>query len=215
MSVATIILVGGGGHCKAGIDLIISTGLYKIAGIVDAKEKVGQEVLGFPVIGSDEELDTLKKKCDCFAITVGQIKSPVPRMRVYEHLRSLQAVLPAIISPHAYVSSLATIAEGTMVFHHALVNASASVGVNCIINNKALIEHDAVVGAHCHISTAAVLNGTVKIGDGSFIGSNATIRQGITIGDNCTVGAGSVVVTDVSSQQVVAGVPAIAIGNNA
>jgi len=215
MSLASIILVGGGGHCKSCIDLVLSTGMYKIAGIVDVKEKVGQSVLGFPVIASDEELDTLKKKYDCFAITVGHIKSAAPRINVYQRLKSLQASLPVIVSPHAYVSSFATVGEGSMIFHHAMINAAANIGVNCIINNKALVEHDTTIGSHCHISTAAVLNGTVSVGDGTFVGSNATIRQSINIGAFCTIGAGSVVLSDITDKQVAAGVPAIVIGNNA
>jgi sugar O-acyltransferase (sialic acid O-acetyltransferase NeuD family) len=215
MSLANIILIGGGGHCKSCIDLILSTGQYKIAGIVDVKEKIGENVLGFPVIASDDELDTLHKKYDCFAITVGHIKSAAARINVYERLKSLNASMPVIISPHAYVSSFAKMGEGTMIFHQVVVNAAVDIGSNCIINNKALVEHDTIIGSHCHISTAAVLNGAVKVGNGTFIGSNATVRQGINIGEFCTIGAGSVVLSDVPARQVMAGVPASVIGNNA
>jgi sugar O-acyltransferase (sialic acid O-acetyltransferase NeuD family) len=215
MSLPSIILIGAGGHCKSCIDLILSTKQYTIAGIVDVKEKVGTSVLGFPVMASDDDLDTLVKKYDYFVVTVGQIKSPAARIRVYEQLQSLGANIPSIVSPHAYVSPFAKLAAGVMVFHHAVINAVVDIGDNCIINNKALIEHDTTIGAHCHISTAAVLNGAVQVGKGTFIGSNATIRQGITIGAFCTVGAGSAVLTDVAAHAIVAGSPAITIGSNA
>ena len=42
-----IILVGGGGHCKACIDVIEYEGNYKIAGIVDIPEKLHQKILGY------------------------------------------------------------------------------------------------------------------------------------------------------------------------
>lgn len=47
-----------------------------------------------------------------------------------------------------------------------------------------------------------------KVGKGSVIGANATILPGIKIGNNCLIGAGSVVVSDVSDNEVVVGNPA-------
>ena len=43
-----ILLVGGGGHCKACIDIIEQDGKYQIDGIIDLPEKLDQLVLGVP-----------------------------------------------------------------------------------------------------------------------------------------------------------------------
>jgi len=48
----------------------------------------------------------------------------------------------------------------------------------------------------------------IKIGDHVWIGMNVTILKGVTIGNNAIVAAGSVVVDDVPSNAMVAGVPA-------
>lgn len=45
------------------------------------------------------------------------------------------------------------------------------------------------------------------------IGSNVTILAGVTIGEHALVGAGAVVTRDVADYQIVAGVPARAIGD--
>ena len=50
-----IILVGGGGHCKSVIDVAESAG-YSIGGILDIPELVGSTVLGYPVIGTDDNM---------------------------------------------------------------------------------------------------------------------------------------------------------------
>lgn len=52
----------------------------------------------------------------------------------------------------------------------------------------------------------------VHIGNNVFIGGNSTILYDVKIGDNVIVGAGSVVTRDISSDKVVAGVPARIIG---
>jgi len=176
-SAERIILVGGGGHCRSVIDVIEQQGKYKIDGIVDLKENIGEKVLGYPVIACDNQLRELFSSCKNALITVGHIKTNSLRLKLYESLKGIGYKLPVITSPLAYVSRHAQIGEGTVIMHHALVNANANIGKNCIINSKALIEHDAQVGDHCHISTASVINGGVVVGNNTFVGSNSTSKQ--------------------------------------
>jgi sugar O-acyltransferase (sialic acid O-acetyltransferase NeuD family) len=192
-----IILIGGGGHCKSCIDVIEQEGRFTIAGFVDVPEKKQTKILGYSMIGSDADLAELIKISPNALITLGQIKSPIRRIELFNDLKQMGARLPVITSPLAYVSPHAHVAEGTIVMHHALINAGASVGRNCIINNKALIEHDAVIEDHCHISTGAVVNGGVKIGRGSFFGSNAVCKEYIEIGENAVIGCGAIIVKNI------------------
>lgn len=208
MKKRSIILVGGGGHCKSAIDLILSTEKFSIGGIVDVKENVGQEILGFPIIAADDDLEDLVEKFDCFAITVGQIKSPDSRIKIYGLLKNLEAEMPVIAAPSAYVSGSAKIGAATMIFHHAVINSEVEIGENCIINNCALIEHETIVENNCHISTGAILNGNVIVKQGSFVGSSATVRHGAVIGERTIIGAGSMVTKNVEARTVVVGNPA-------
>lgn len=176
-----LILIGGGGHCKACIDVIEQEGRFNILGILDLPEQLDNDIMGYKVIGSDEDIPVLAKKNKYFLITVGQIKTVEKRIQLFQLVKDAGGELPVIISPTAYVAKTAAIEEGTIVMHQALVNASASIGANCIINTKALIEHDAVIRNHCHISTASVINGSVEVGEGSFIGSGAISVQGAKV----------------------------------
>lgn len=187
-----IILIGGGGHCKSCIDVIEQEGRFEIAGIVERQNSSGTtSVLGYPIISTDADLSNLKEKYNYALATVGQIRTPDHRMRLYELLKELNFALPVIISPTAYVSRHASIGEGTIVMHQALVNAGARIGSNCIINTKALVEHDAIVEDHCHIATAAVINGGVRVDTGTFFGSNAVTKEYISIGANSVIGCGA------------------------
>jgi len=192
-----LLLIGGGGHCRAVIDVIETCTDFSVRGIVRPQQEGEKAVLGYPVLGDDAALSTLLHKTPHALVTVGQIKTATLRRRLYEQLRNLNARLPVIVSPKAYVSRHAEIAEGSIVLHGAVVNATAQVGVNAIINTMALLEHDVVVGAHCHIATGARVNGGVCIGDHCFIGSGAIIHQGVRIGDDCVIAAGAVVDGDV------------------
>jgi len=188
-----IILIGGGGHCHSVIDVIEREHRFKIAGIVDRQELLGANVLGYKVIGNDDDLRELAVKYKYALVTVGQIKSPDVRINLFELAKKAGFLLPAIISPRAYISKYATIDEGTVIMHDVLVNVNVKIGKNSIINTKVLIEHDSLIKDNCHISTGAVINGGVTVEENCFIGSNVTTNQSTTIEKGSFIKAGSLV----------------------
>ena len=185
-----LILIGGGGHCKSCIDVIEQENKFIIAGIVDNNRSIS-DLLGYPWLGHDDDLAKLKLSYDYVLITIGQIKSPAIRVRLFNYAKSLGFKLPVIISPRAYVSKHAKIGDGTIVMHDALINVGALVGDNCIINSKSLIEHDAVIENNCHISTGAIINGGAIVKQGSFVGSNAVTKESVDTKENDFIKAGS------------------------
>ncbi len=166
-----IILIGGGGHCKACIDVIELEGKYNIIGIIDVPEKFGDKILGYKVIGNDNDIPNLANKGNNFLITVGHLGNPGLRKRLFDTVKQNKGLLPVIISPLSHVSKHSSINEGTIIMHHVIINADAQIGKNCIINNKALIEHDTIIEDNIHVSTGAKINGNCFVGDNCFIGS--------------------------------------------
>jgi len=180
MKKESIILIGGGGHCRSCIDVLEQEDRFSIAGIIDMPERKGEKVFDYPVIGSDSDLAEIIKGNTNFLITLGHIRSPRRRIELFFNLKEMGASFPVIKSPLAYVSPHAFIDEGTIVMHNALINAGAKIGKNCIINTRALVEHDAVIEDYCHISTGAIINGGARMGRGSFFGSGAVSQEYIT-----------------------------------
>ena len=200
-----IVLVGAGGHAKASIDVIEAEKKYSIFGLVEKSSAGIQEILGYKVVGSDDDLEKIFGEVGCALVTVGQIKSPAVRTRLFETLKSIGFNMPVIASPTAHISKHSSIGDGSIIMHGAVVNASAGIGKNCIINNKALVEHDVKIQDHCHIATGAIINGDVTIGRGTFIGSGAVIYNGISIGDNCVVAAGLTIKRSIKNNSVISG----------
>lgn len=191
MSKPEIILIGAGGHSNSCIDVIESEDKYKIAGLIGLDEELGKRQLGYEVIGTDADLPYFSSQFDNAIVTVGQIKSPEIRIRLYKLLKNTNFILPMIVSPTAHISRHSIIGEGTIVMHQAIVNAGSKIGKNCIINNKALIEHDAEIRDHCHISTSAVINGGSIINEKTFIGSNAMISNNLEIDSSQVISGGA------------------------
>jgi sugar O-acyltransferase (sialic acid O-acetyltransferase NeuD family) len=189
-----ILLIGGGGHCKSVIDVIEQEGRFEIVGIVDKVELLGSKLLEYPFIGTDSDLSELVNKYQYALVTVGQIKSPSVRIKLFDLAIKTGFILPSIISPNAYVSQHASIGNGVVIMHNALVNVNATIGDNCIINSKALIEHDCQISEHCHISTKATINGGVIVAPGCFVGSGSITKELAIINKNSFIKAGSLVI---------------------
>ncbi len=201
-----LIFVGGGGHCKSVMEAAESAG-YSILGVLDMRKNVGKGILSTKVIGTDDDIPQYIEKA-VFVVTVGFIKNPEIRIKLYNKVKEAGGKLATIIASTAYVSKYAEIGEGTVVLHQAFVNAGAKVGRNVILNTATNIEHDAVIGNHCHISTGTMVNGECKIGDNTFIGSGTIICNGLTICPDVVLGAGCVVTNDIIASGTYIGIPA-------
>ena len=162
-------------------------------------------VLDYPIVGTDKDIADLIIDGSHVLITIGQIKTPTKRIDLYKFLKSINASFPVIVSPRAYVSDHAVLAEGYIVMHGIIINVGANVAENCIINSYALVEHDALIKSHCHISTGVRINGEMAIGKGCFIGSGSVLREGIKVGAGAVIGAGQIVLNDVPEGAILRG----------
>ena len=187
-----LILMGGGGHCRSAIDVIEAEGSLRIMGVLEDPAFEGSEVMGYPILGTDDALADLVGRGVGVLVTIGQIKTSKIRECAFAAAKKAGASLPVIVSPKAYCSRHATAGQ-VRGMHGAVVNAACLVGENCIVNSMALLEHDVSIGDHTHIATGARVNGGVKIGPRCFIGSGAVLHNDIEIGEGAIIPAGSVV----------------------
>lgn len=200
MKLMPLLLIGAGGHAAACIDVVEQAGCFDIVGLVAPATESGKQLFGYSVLGADEDLPALLGQFPNVLIAVGQIKTPQPRIRLFDLLEQLGCVMPVVVSKSAYVSKHATIGIGSIIMHGAVVNAGAVVGRNCIVNSQAVVEHDVVIGDHCHVATSATINGGACVGTGTFIGSGSTVRESVVIGDQCRIGMGQQVLVNCESR---------------
>ena len=55
-----IILIGAGGHANSCIDVIELSGKFKIAGLLENNKTRIQKNLGYPIIGTDDDLENIR-----------------------------------------------------------------------------------------------------------------------------------------------------------
>lgn len=187
------------------IDVAESAG-FQNQGILDIPLKVGKKVLGYSIVGTDDQIPDYVNVA-VFIVTVGHIKDAALRIKLHQKIVDAGGKLATIIASTAYVSKYALIEEGSVIMHRVVVNADASIGRGCIINTFANIEHDANIGDYCHISTGAMVNGNCKVGNETFLGSQSVMVNGIEITAGCVIGAGSLIRRNITQKGIYSGNP--------
>lgn len=194
-----LVIVGAGGHGKVVADIALKNQYKKIIFLDD---NAAGTCLGFPILGTSDEIMGLDDGNTEFVIAVG---SNHVRKKIAEgHL----ANWVTLIHPSAQIGAGVRIGNGTVVMAGAVINPGAVIGEHCIINTGAVIEHDDVLSNYVHVSPNAVLGGTIHIGDCTHIGIGAVVRNNINICDNCIIGAGAVVVGNITENATYVGIPA-------
>lgn len=195
----SVILIGGSGHARSLIDCVQASG-DEVAGILDDGLKIGDSVLGVPVLGKIEDCEKYREHTFLVAIGDNGI-----RTRIVE---SVDLKWYTAIHPAAEISRYAKVGPGTVVMANAVINSCAVVGKHCIINTGAIVEHDNLLEDFVHLSPRVALGGGVHIEKGTHVGIGAVVRDNQTICGGCVIGAGAVVVKDITESGTYVGIPA-------
>lgn len=179
-------------------DIALKNG-YK--NICFADDHIKGDVMGFPIIRTCDDIESLNDGSTDFIIGIGNNAVRKTMAEAYN------VNWVSIVHPSAQIAFNAEIGKGTAVMANAVVNVCATVGEHCIINTGAIVEHDNVIENYAHISPNVALGGTVRIGALSHIGIGATVKNNTDICSGCTIGAGAVVVKNIQEPGTYVGVP--------
>lgn len=204
-----LILLGGGGHARVLIDLLLEWDSYMPAAILDPELAVGSLIKGVPVLGTDEELRAQQEQGIQHAVVaVGSTRSTNLRRKLYGQLRELGFEQPPLVHSSAILSPSVILDEGAQVMAGAIIQTETRIGAGAVVNTGARIDHDCEIKQHAFLAPGVILSGGVTVGENAFLGAGAVVIQGTHIGNNAIIAAGAVVVRDVEDGALVKGVPA-------
>lgn len=204
-----VVIFGSSGHAKVIVDIIESELKFEILGFIDKFKSVGDEILGYKVIGDEESLSDLMVKFGFNQGVVG-IGDNFIRSKVVEKIKELAPNFQFINCIHksAKVSKHLTIGIGNVVMPGATINASSVISNHCIFNTNSSLDHDCIVSNFSSLGPNSAVGGNCNIGEFSAIGIGASVFHGIHIDNNCIIGGGSSVNKHTQPNSVYYGVPA-------
>ena len=117
--------------------------------------------------------------------------------------------LARAIHPSAVIASDVFIGEGTVIMAGVVINTGSRIGRFVIVNTGATVDHDNAIEDGVHISPGCHLAGNVVCRADAFIGTGASIIPRTEIGMRAVIGAGAAVISDVPSDVLAVGCPAV------
>jgi sugar O-acyltransferase (sialic acid O-acetyltransferase NeuD family) len=205
----SIVIIGSSGHAKVIVDIVQREGKYGIAGLVDRHREVGEETLGYRVLGKEEDLPQLVGARSLKGAIVA-IGDNFVRSRVAARVQQLCPDLPFVraIHPAASLGAEVSIGEGTVIMAGVSINPCSSVGRFCILNTRSSLDHDSTMEDFASLAPGVTTGGNCRIGECSAIGIGAVLVHGVQVGAHSVIGAASLVMKPVESFVVAYGSPA-------
>jgi UDP-perosamine 4-acetyltransferase len=203
-----VIVLGAGGHAKVLINALQLCAV-EILGITDPDPRLfGQEVLGVPILGSDEVLGNYVPQQVQLVNGLGSVGLPRARIRLFDACKKLGFVFATVVHPSAIVAGDVRLGEGVQIMAGAILQPGVCLGANVIVNTRGSVDHDCTIGSHAHLAPGVTLSGEVQLGIGVHLGTGVSIVQGVRIGEFSIVGAGSLVLKDIPAGVKAYGCPA-------
>ena len=204
-----IIIIGSSGHAKVVSDIVEKEGKYSLLGFLDRSREVGEETLGYKVIGKEEDLPRLLEECDLKGGIVA-IGDNYKRSQVVRRISEIAPRFPFLstMHPNARIAKWVRIGDGTVIMGGCSVGPCSSIGSFCILHTNCSLDHDSVMGDFSSLAPNCATGGNVHIGSFTAVGIGATVKNEVRIGNHSVIGAGSVVLKDVGDYKVAYGIPA-------
>jgi UDP-perosamine 4-acetyltransferase len=200
-----IAVIGAGGHAKVVIATAEAAGFAITAVLDDREELWGRTVLGYPVSGPIEAMETYDVDR-----AVPAIGSNSGRREVTTRIAANWAT---VVHPGANVHRSVVIGAGTVVFAGVVLQPDTTIGEHSIVNTAASVDHDCEIGDFCHLGPGSHLAGNVRLGQGCLVGVGACLIPGVAVGAWSVIGAGAAIVSNVPAGVTYAGVPGRPVGD--
>jgi len=204
-----VLIIGSSGLSKVIIDIFEKEGRHQISGLLDDFRNVGEETLGYKVVGKVEDIpDLLDDNTNCkIFIAIGDNWS---RQKVMNRVLDINPDIDFVsaIHPSAQIGKNVKIGKGVVIMAGAIINSDTQIGDFTILNVKASISHDCKMSDFSSLGPNVTVGGYVTIGEFSAISIGATIKDRLNIGKHSVVGAGALLLKDCEDNVFMYGVPA-------
>lgn len=200
-----LVIIGAGGHAKVVAEAAQLSG-FDVLGFIDqSADSLGKTLLGIPLLGDENALNSLPCGDWVAVIAVGDNAS---RASIAARLSERGVRFAQVIHPSSVISPSAQLGDGCVVLAGAVIGPLARVGAHCILNTMASIDHDCVLDDFVHISPGAHVAGECFVGQAAHVGTGVSVVPNCSIGIRSIIGAGAAVIGDIPADVTATGVPA-------
>ena len=202
------VIIGAGTYGEVYLAYLQEAGVEVIGFIDDNPDLQGKTIKDVPVLGMISSLETLMNSHSVEAVycPIGNNKL---RVKFLQYAKNLGYKTPNYIHPSVIISPNVNIGEGVYILLGSSVMPYTTIKDYVMISMNVGLAHHSVLEEGVFLSTGCNFGASIHAQRYAYCGISSTIMTGIKeLGEDCLIGAGAVVIKDVPSKAVVAGVPA-------
>ena len=201
------LIIGAGTYGEVYLFYLKEAGYEIVCFLDDNKDLWGSEVHGIPVQGPITSLESIN------TIDVEAVFCPIGnnslRVEFLAKAEQLGFKTPCFIHSTAVIPSNLEIGRGVYILPGSIIMPYVKLDDYVMISMGAKVAHHSILKKGAFISTGVNFGANIIAKECAYVGIGATIMTGIQeLGNECLIGAGSVVINNVPSKAIVAGVPA-------
>lgn len=200
------VIIGAGTYGEVYFAYLQEAGV-DVVGFIDDAPKA-DIVCGLPVLGGMDSLASLKEQYGVEAVycPLGNNKL---RVEFLSRAKELGYQTPNYIHPSVIISPNVTIGNGVYILLGTTIMPYTIIKDYTMISMGVHLAHHSVLEEGVFLSTGCNFGASIVAHKYAYCGISSTIMTGLhELGEDCLIGAGAVVIRDVESKAVVAGVPA-------
>lgn len=203
------VIIGAGTYGEVYLAYLQEAGVEIVGFLDDDPRYINQKVCGIPVLGELDFLACLKDKYDVEAVycPLGNNKL---RVEILKCALSLGYEVPNFIHSTVVLSPNVKIGDkGIYILPKTVIMPWCNIHDFVMMSVNSVVSHHTILEEGVFLSFGVNFGASIIAHKYAYIGISATIMTGVhELGENCLIGAGAVVIKDVPTNAVMAGIPA-------
>lgn len=202
------VIIGAGTYGEVYLAYLQEAGIEIVGFLDDDSRYINQKVCGIPVLGGLDFLACLKDEYDVKAVycPLGNNKL---RVEILNRALGLGYEVPNFIHSTVDISPNVEIGKGVYILLGTHIMPYTKIKNFVMISMGVNVAHHSILHEGTFLSTGVNFGASIIAHKYAYIGISSTIMTGVhELGENCLIGAGAVVIKDVPTKAVMAGIPA-------
>ncbi len=203
------VIIGAGTYGEVYLAYLQEAGIEIVGFLDDDSKYINQKVCGIPVLGGFDFLACLKDEYGVKAVycPLGNNKL---RVELLNRALSLGYEVPNFIHSTVVLSPNVKIGDkGIYILPKTVIMPWCNIHDFVMMSVNSVVSHHTILEEGVFLSFGVNFGASIIAHKYAYIGISATIMTGVhELGENCLIGAGAVVIKDVPTNAVMAGIPA-------
>ncbi|WP_433380383.1 acetyltransferase [Actinoplanes sp. CA-142083] len=201
-----LVIVGAGGFARETAAAAAAAGFRVLGFLDDNPDLHGTVRSGLPILGEVSRVLDMPEAA--VVVCVGNPRNYTARRKIVERLGLPAHRYATVLHPSVSIGAGCDVGPGSVLLAGTVLTADVEVGSHVAVMPQAVLTHDDRIEDYATIASGVRLGGGAVLETGAYVGAGALVREGVRVGAWSLIGMGSVVLTDVPSEEIWVGSPA-------